>query len=288
MRLSKAELNVLKETINGNREVKNIALALRKSDVQIYRIGQQLIEKGFVERSDGRYALVRNTITNVLAQLLEDSPAIIEPLSGSGIKLLLFLLEPKTLNEIKKEALINRTQIFKKLKQARAISLVKKVEGKYVLNEKLWAKTIDFLKEIKKWEELTDARIPASATIYYKTEKEIVFSSKEIIDAPLTAFSVYGQYGIKIFTLKNYYYLPKKKLSKREIFLHSLYIAEKEQEPKDILFIALFYAKYKKELRKIKHSILDNLNNIFEGKHISGYPAIDEIKDRAEIYDIKI
>lgn len=183
---------------------------------------------------------------------------------------------------------VKRSQVFKKIKQGRSISLVRKADDKYSLNEKLWTKAIDFLKEVKKYQEIVDTRVPGNSTIYYKNEKEILFSTKERDDATVTAFSVYDQYGIKIRPLKIYYYLPKKKLTKRDVFMHSLYITEKEHEIRYIIFIALFYIKYKKELQRIKHNILNNLNNIFEGKHIFGYPSLEEIKERAEMYDIKI
>lgn len=288
MMLSKGELELLKGVANGNKDVKNVALALQKSNAQMYRTGHKLIKKRLIELCDRRYVLVKSTIASLLAQLLVDFPSLIEPFSDSGIELLIILLEPKTIERIIREAQMSRTQVFKKIKQARSISLVKKVKGNYILNEKLWAKAIDFLKEVERYETLNDARIPAGSMIYYKNEKEIVFSTKDTVNAILTAFSAYEEYGIKILTLKNYYYLPKKRLSKREIFMHSLYVTEKEDEPKYIMFIALFYCKHKKEMRKIKHSILDNLKSVFDGKHIPGYPTITEIQERADMYDIKV
>ncbi len=288
MRLSKGELEILREIADGNRDIKNIALALKKSKVQIYRSGQNLIERGLIERSDGTYIILKSTVGSLLVQLLGDFPSLVDPFSDSGIELLISLLEPKNISELIKTSGIKRAQIFKKIKQGRAMSLIRKIDNKYGLNEKLWAKAIDFLKELKKDQEITDDRVPGNSTIYYKNEREILFSNKERVEATITAFSVYGLYGIKILPLKEYYYLPKKKLTKKQIFMHSLYIAEKEQEIRYIIFIALFYIKYKKELQGIKHIILDNIKNIFEGKRLSGYPRLEEIKEKAELYDIKI
>lgn len=288
MRLSKGELRLLKEIANGNRDIKNIASALKKSKAQTYRTGQHLVEQGFIQRSDGSYILVRSTVGNLLVQLLGDFPSLINPLSDSGAELLILLLEPKTVSEIIEASGMKKAQVFKKIKQARAISLARKVGDRYSLNEKLWAKAIDFLKELKKYQESTDNRVPGNSTIYYKNEKEIVFSNKEKIDATSTAFSAYEQYGIKILALKEYYYLPKKKLTKRQVFMHSLYIAEKEHEIRYLIFITLFYIKHKKELQAIKHPILDNLKNILEGNYLPSYPKLEEIQERAEMYDIKI
>ncbi|MEK6903826.1 MAG: hypothetical protein AABW64_04230, partial [Nanoarchaeota archaeon] len=82
--------------------------------------------------------------------------------------------------------------------------------------------------------------------------------------------------------------LPKKKLTKQEVFLHSLYRVEKEGDARDIILIALFYLKHKKELAKIKHDIINNIKNVLNGERINYYPRLAEIKDRADVYDIKI
>ena len=82
--------------------------------------------------------------------------------------------------------------------------------------------------------------------------------------------------------------INKKKLTKRDVFRHSLYITEKYLEFKQIIMLALFYAKYKKYLSGIKHKIIENINKILKGQHISGYPTLEEIKDRADVYDIRL
>ncbi|PIU30062.1 hypothetical protein COT07_02680 [Candidatus Woesearchaeota archaeon CG07_land_8_20_14_0_80_44_23] len=288
MRFSKTELGILKQVAEGNRRVKEIAKVLNKSKFQIYRSGQKLIEKGFVDLSDGFYEPIKSTPSTLLVQLLGEFPSAIEPLSDSGINILKCLFDAKTIKEIMQESGIKRTQVFKKIKQARGISLVRKIDEHYKLNEKIWSKAIEFLKELKKYEETNDQRVPGNSTIYFKNDDEIVFSNKETINATLTAFSAYKDYGIKLLLLKNYYYLPKKKLSMKEIFMHSLYAAKKEMAFQNLVFVALFYAKYKNELSGIKHVILENIDRSFEGKHIPGYPTLQEIKDRAEVYDIKI
>ena len=143
------------------------------------------------------------------------------------------------------------------------------------------------MEEIKRSESKTDPRIPASAIIYYKKKDHIVFSSKEELDAVKTAFSAYKDYGINLLNITNFYYLPKQALSKEDILRHSLCIAEKDMDIRYLIFIALFYAKYRKEL-KIKHQILININLVLSGKEVKGYPKYPEIKDRAEVYKIEV
>jgi len=66
-----------------------------------------------------------------------------------------------------------------------------------------------------------------------------------------------------------------------------LYVIEKDKDIRNLIFIALFYAKYKKEF-KIKHEILTNLTEVLAGRKINGYPTYKELKDRAEVYGIKV
>ena len=65
-------------------------------------------------------------------------------------------------------------------------------------------------------------------------------------------------------------------------------IVEKTKEFRDRLYLALFYYKYKDELKDINHPILDDLNKIFSGEKIDRYPPLKEIKEKARMYGIKM
>jgi predicted transcriptional regulator len=288
MKLSRTELLIFSQIAHGNKDIPEIARALKKSRAQIYKSGQKLIAKGIILRVDGSYEPVRETHINLLAQIMTRFSAAIEPFSGSGFPVLTALLQPRTITELVQETGLKRTQTFKLLKIAYERSIVKKEKDTYYLNQKLYAEVIEFLQALQKYEELLDKRVPADAMIYFKNQKEIVFSSGEELEATLTAFSAYERYGIKLLMITNYYYLPKKTLGKEEVFKHSLLITEKDMNIHHIIYVALFYAKYKKQISAIRHKILENLDKIFEGERISGYPTLQEIKDRADVYDIRL
>ncbi len=287
MQLSKTEILMLEQVAKGNKLIKTLALALNIKERRIYTISKNLAKKGLIERIKGAIKPKEALHINLFLQLLADFPNLAPVLSDSGIPIFTALLNPLTIEEISKETGFKKTIIYNKIQEANKRSIIKKIKSAFKLNKKIWAKLIDLLIELKKYELLTDERIPASSTIYYKKDKEIVFSSKEETDAVKTAFSAYEKYGIKILTVKNYYYLPKKELTKKDILKHSLYIIEKEKGIRNIIFVALFYAKYKKEL-KIKHKILKNIDTILAKGKIKGYPSYQEIKDRSEVYKIKV
>lgn len=288
MLLSKTELEILRQISLGSRNLKEIAAALKKSKSQIYRDGKKLVLKDLVEFSDGNFKSTKNTPSALLMQLLADFSSLIIPLSDSGLDVLVCLLEPHTVEKIMIFTGLGRTQVSKKIKQARAISLVKKIDNKYVLNKDTWPLAAKFFAELKTYDLLIDSRIPENSKIYFKNKSELLFSNSEKIDATLTAFSVYEKYGIKILLQRNYYCLPKRNLTIETVFVHSLKIVEFEKSIQHIIVIALFYAKYREKLQDIDNEIRKNIDKIFEGEQISGYPGLGEIQERADVYDIKI
>ncbi|MBD3204200.1 hypothetical protein GF327_07940 [Candidatus Woesearchaeota archaeon] len=288
MKLSKTEIITISELGKGNNSVPELANALKKSISQVYRIAKKLEKKEIAKLSDNSIKPESKTHVTMMLNLLAKAPNLSNPFSGTGIEIYKTIINPKTGSEIIKKTGLHKTTIFKKIRQGKKMSLILKKNKKYRINEKIWQDAKEFLIELKKYEESLDQRVPVNSTIYHKNEKEIVFSNKNDIDAQKTAFSAYEKYSIKLLLVTNYYYLPKKQLTKKEIFMHSLYIVEKDFSIKNIIFIALFYAKYKKEFSKIKHEIMDKLNKVFSGKEIKNYPTLEEIKDRAKVYDIKI
>lgn len=288
MQLSQIELKTLEQIAQGTNDIKKIAENLNRDKSRIYRTKQELIKKDIVHFSNGKLEPKRTPYIIVLLQLLPKYPNLISLLSGSGIPILTALLEFDTIKEIEENTDFEKSIIYRKIKQAVLLSVIIQTQKKkYVLNKKIWNDLIKFLEEFKKYEETTDIRIPVNSIIYYKSNEEIIFSNKEELDAELTGFSVYNRFGIKLLLPTNYYYLPKKSLSIKEIFIHSLYITQKEKNIRNLTYIGLFYVKYKNELKEIKHPILNKIKLIFKGKNIEGYPTLKEIKEKAEVYDIR-
>jgi hypothetical protein len=287
MELLKTEILLLEQVAKGNKSIKSLALALNLKERRIYVIIKNLTEKGLINRINGNIEIKEALHIRLLLQILVDFPNLAPAISDSGLSILISLLDTSTINEISIKTGYKKTIIYTKLREGRKRSIVKKINSTYILNEKIWGKLIDFLKELKKYEFITDTRIPASAIIYYKNKSEILFASKEETEGEKTAFSAYEKYGIKIFTIKNYYYLPKKSLTKTEILKHSLYIVEKDNDLKNLIFLSLFYAKFKSEF-KIKHDILMKIDVVLAKGVVNNYPSYQEIKDRAKIYGIKV
>jgi len=287
MELTTAELSLLQQIAIGIKTVSSLAPALSKDKAQIYRTVASLVKKGFFDGiQEGTIHIASKVHVSLLLQLLAQHPAILTPLSGSGISILTAVIEPHTISEINTLTNLKSSIIYRKLTQGRYIQLVHKKEHAYIINEKIWPLAKQFLQELDLYNSSLDPRVPANAVIYHKTNSEIIFSLAEKFDAVPTAFSAYSDYGIKLLMHTNCYYLPKKNLSEKEIFIHSLYVAEKEKSIRDYIYVALFYLKYRKKLSSVKHPLINSLLQILKGKIIPGYPGLEEIKEKAEIYNI--
>jgi len=289
MQLSQTELRVLEQVSYGNNKIENIAQNIHRSNSQIYRAKQNLLENGFLHLNRGRLEPEKSINSALILNLMSRYPSLIELFSDSGLSILISILKPKSINEIMQETNLKKSTIYKKIKIGRNISAIEKNKNhKYTINEKIWPNLKNYLEENKKFEEAIDNRIPVNSIIYHKNEDEILFSNNFELKATSTAFSVYEKYGIKIFLPTNFYYLPNKKLSKEEILLHSIYIINKEKDYRYLTYVALFYIKFRCEFTKIKNPMLKNFDNILKGNKIERYPTLDEIKEKAELYDIKI
>lgn len=287
MKLSKTELHLLRELTLNKKTIPKIATALRKDKSQIYKIVNSLEDKGLIHYKKKEIQPAQKTHVHLLLTQLANQPSFIDCFTGQSIHLYTKILKPQTITQIIKKTKVKRSTVFYLLKKAKNISLVIKEANKYQLNDHIWPNITRFIKELKVYEKISDNRVPPGSTIYFKNNQEILFSTKANHNAKLTAFSAYKEYGIKLLTNTNYYYLPNKKLTKKDILKHSLYIAKKEKSIRLLMYLSLFYAKFRKTC-KINDEILMNINKVLYKQKVKGYPSYEEIKDRAEVYGIKM
>jgi predicted transcriptional regulator len=288
MQLSQTELKVLEQVAYGNNSIEDIAQNLHRSSSQIYRAQQSLSEYGFLHLNNGNLEPEKSIYSSLILNLFSRYPNLIELFSDSGLKILMAILKPKSINEIMRETNLKRSTIYKKIRVGQNISAITRDNNhKFTINEKIWPNLKEYLEENRKREEKIDSRIPVNSVIYHKNENEILFSNKSELKATLTAFSKYEQYGIKLLLPTYFYYLPDRELSKEEILLHSLYIVNKEKDYRYLTYTALFYIKFKNEFSKIKHPLLKKIDSIQKGKKIEGYPTVEEIREKGILYDIR-
>lgn len=286
--LTKTQLLIFYEICNGNDRLNKIEKVLKKNNTHLSKIIGILIREKLIIKNKQTLSVSEQLHALKLKELLLKNKQLIDVLHDSGLLILITLLEKKTLKEITEKTQLKEITIRKFIRVANTMSLLLKENKYYIVNYKIWKDLIVFLEEYKKFQENYDSRIPLESKIYFKTKKEIVFSTTQELDATFTSFSAFRDYNLLIYTFENFYYLPNKKLTKKDILLHTLAIVDKTKEFRQRIYLALFYYKYKKEFKDIKHEILDNLNKIFLGEKVETYPPLKEIKDKAKMYNIKM
>jgi len=289
MRFSQTDLRILEQLAQGTTDIKTIATRLQKSEKQIYASSQKLKAKNILDLFNGNLEPKKIPHFTLLLRLLKNHPNLTTIISGSGLAILGHLITPKKVTDIVQGTGISKSVVYDTIQQCLSISIIKrKADNTYMINPDIWPDLQEFLHALIIYDETTDPRVPANSTIYHKNNKEILFSNNSSLDATRTGFSAYEQYGFKLLLPAIYYYLPKKNLSKKDVFVHSLYITEKEQDIRHLTYISLFYVKYKNELTDVKHPFLDNIKQLLQGKHIEGYPSLEEIREKADVYDIRL
>ena len=241
MKFTVTQLNILYQKGKGKNTIKEIALALKKSKSQIYRALNDLSKMRIVKLNRGDFELNLNTHINLLVNNLLNYPNLINILSDSSIQILQECLYPVTISEISNKTKLYNATIYNWMKKYQKASIIRKINNKYLFNTKLWNDLKEFLIEFKKFTDSIDFRVNSSAKIYYKDKNLIVFSTKTLEDASPTAFSTYKRFGIDVLTTRKYYSLPIKKNNVVDVFRHSLYVVEKENDFRNLLFVILFY-----------------------------------------------
>ena len=286
MNFSKTELFVFREIALGCNSIVLLSQKINLTKSQLYKIIANLRKKEILSQKN--IVLKKKTHVQLLARILIEHEQLISFLSNSGLSLLLCILSEKKLNEILERVSIQRSTFFEKYSEAKKFNLIDKNSKGYVFHKILWVDLHTCLEEISLYENTIDSRVPSGSQILYKTKDEILFISPVTCDAQLSSFSAFVQYGIPIRTIQKVYYLPFKKLSKKEILTHALIQTEKQFSIQNIIFVALFYSQFKSEFPKDFHKIIINIHKVLENARILGYPTRQEIVERAKVYDIDI
>jgi len=153
----------------------------------------------------------------------------------------------------------------------------------FSFNYIVWPELKDFVTSLQEYQILR--LVPREALLIKSYGISVLFKSLRPQDATFTSFSAYEDYGIELGLRDYYYTLPKRELSIQEVFIHSLDSAGELQQK---LFCVLFYLKNRDKLEAIDHPMMKDLKAVLQGERIKGYPTMEDIEDRTDLYDIKL
>ncbi|MDH7597086.1 MAG: ArsR family transcriptional regulator [Methanothrix sp.] len=294
MRLKRSEICALIYVLNsgGVTHPRDIARKFGLRPETVSRMLSHLEDAGLVKRKrDGRrIALPKSEPAESFKRLYYTHRAspLTDILRGRRIALIHSLdRDPKGVSELSGETGIPAKTLYFHLKDLIRLGIARKIKNKgmkgflYSFNYTLWADLKSFVTALLEHE--ARQLLPEDAVLIKIYSNSILFRSQMQLDATPTSFSVYEQHGIDL-GVRDYYTLPKRELSIRDVFIHSLDSAESISHR---LYCILFYLKYRDDLSDIRHPAMRRIRAALRGVHVRGYPSLDEVKTRAVMYEIE-
>ncbi|AIZ56896.1 sugar-specific transcriptional regulator TrmB [Candidatus Methanoplasma termitum] len=286
--LSKNELLALRGINSGSNDVKTLSAFLDISKPQTYKIVRSLFDKEFIFLRLGTLLIEKKAHIAILLDILNDSPDSYIVLSDSGTEIIRTLVEPCTVSEISSKTGLHQTTITRKIDLMRRMGMVKKDDIVYSINEEMWPKLAEFAHSYDEYTKHVDPRVPFGSEIYYSSKELVVFSNKKELKKKRTAFSRYADFGMNIYPGTNYYCCIDRELDIRDIFLHSLYVVEKDNNWRSKMLALIFYAMHKDELIDIKHPIVDDMHMVLNGVSVEKWGTLGEMNERAKMYGVDL
>ncbi|MCL2031835.1 MAG: helix-turn-helix domain-containing protein [Methanomassiliicoccaceae archaeon] len=282
--LSKGELRALSEIGNGAVDVPTLSRVLDLSLSQTYKVVGTLFEKEIAFLEQGTLFIERKTHVAILIDILNDSPDSYIALSDSGMEIIRTLIEPRTVSEISIMTGLHQTTITRKIGLMRRMGMVRKEGSTYSVNEELWPKIMEFARSYGAYARLTDPRMPLGSEVYHSSGGLLVFSNDRVLNNTRTAFSKYGDFGMNIHPGTNYYCSSDTEPDIRNVFLHSLYVVEKDKNWRSKMLALIFYVMHKHELKDVPHPIVDDMRTVLSGGGVEGWAPLEEMNERAKMY----
>ena len=291
MRFSESEVQTLTLIAGSEKALhsRDLSRTLNLRPETISRVTTALVNKGLLEREGKEIALARNPAAESFKRLYFGHRASPFPILFVDKRVdLLSKIEnkQKSAEDLEEETTIPRKTIYRYLKGFLHLGVVKRSKkGRAFLfsfNYIIWKDLKDFVTILIEYQALS--LIPREGLLIKSYDNNVLFKSLRLQDATPTSFSAYEDYGIELVLRDNYYTLPKRELSIQEIFIHSL---DSAQDLSQKLFCILFYLKNKNKLESVEHTMMKSILTVLGGEQIKGYPTLEDVLDRTELYDIE-
>ena len=199
-------------------------------------------------------------------------------------------MDTKTATKLSK---ISKYIINKNRPMLKNRGLIVKKNGLYKINEKAWPLLKEFLIAYKNYSTI-------QGYVKWKFNDEVIFEvdSEKLVQGSITGFAKYREHGVKINTINILCRIPESKLSKEEIFVHSLF---EINDPRTLYLAATFYLKNKLDKNKTnliamkysKYTMFNKFLKILKSDknvEIEGLPKFErkDFKRVASLYGVKI
>ncbi len=304
MHLTKSMLTAYQEIIHGANTIDKLALKLHKSTNRVSEIISELVKNGFIIRKQ-EYHLQKSRLvieisgTNYSLRLRElmieyQSIKFENVLAESKLLFLAAISEDWiSMSEALKLCQISQHTVNRYIRSFLNRGIVLKQYGLYTINAKMWPLLRQFILEYKNYG-LVEGHIK------WRFQEEMLFEvdREDNVHGETSGLIRYGDYGVFVGVISALCYIPKKKLRKEEIFIHSLFEVD---DPRTLHLAATFYIKNKLKYHKVlpvamkygKYTLFQSFMKIFESEQdflkLELLPPFDrkDFRRIAQMYGVK-
>ncbi len=268
MILNKSDIKALVCIFNGASDRQQIANKLKVTINRLTPLLKNLESLDFIaiERKN-RKLIIRPSKTqhahafkNML--ILEPGMKYEEFLYGLNFRMLSYCLySEKPISSIAEELHISTKTVLNRSMYLRRRALLTKKKQTLRFNKRNWPYLYNFLSTSRNYMRELD-------NVVWKFENDVVFETeKKDMEAEVTGFSRYHSFKIPLYVIKIAYYLPQRRLSKEEVFMHSLLEIREETRLLDAA-VAFFYKNKPKKYTLVKlaykYDCIHLLNDFFK------------------------
>lgn len=295
--ITRGMIRVLTLVCKGSSTIKDLSRELNLSSTRIYDVIADLEKLNFVVKErKGMTINIKLAETDYAQEFkrminVKNYVKFEEFLYGLNFRILSYCIAGwKAVKSIAEQLKLSEKTIRNRLPVLMNRGLFSKQEiGLYRVSEKAWPELYSFLEKFRMFSLI-------KGNVLWKFENEILFQvlkEGDIKGVP-TGFSLYPKLRVEMTGIKICCYLPEKKLSEEEIFIHSIL---ETQDAREIMLALVFYLKHRLNKNKLyqlamkydcieKLKDLDRLLNQEETKVLS-FIKEKELNEFFEVYDIK-
>jgi hypothetical protein len=302
MDLTKPMIQAFKQIIHGVNTIEPLSFALNKSISWTSQVVSKLEDEEFIVKKKGsgksRIALELAGTEHALKLrdvMFEQKTINFEEIISDSKLLFLAALSEDwiSVKEAAKLSGISIDMIRKYKYKLQNRGVFAKEKTLYTMDNKMWPLLRQFILAYKNYSTM-------NGFVKWRFQDEVLFKidDEKLEQGEFTGFYAYENFGVKMWVVSALCYLPKKKLSKEEIFIHSLFQVE---DPRTLNLALTFYLKNKLKYKKIlplamkygKYSIFTEMVKLLNTQEkvveVEGLPAFDRIDffRIATMYNVK-
>lgn len=249
--MNKSEFRVFLAVIKGSNSLASISKDTKISISRVSQIISNLVKSGFCKKEiKGRfvYCLISDTgFVQEIIKFINETPLFKskEFLTGLNLRILsLCVFSPKSSEVLAKILKTSQKAVRNRLYVLKNVTALTSKKGFYIIDRKNHPHLAKFLEQYRLF-------YPYPVNILWKFENEVIYETEneKEIKGVLTGLSKYEELKVPLYFTQFCCYVPKKKLSKEEIFVHSIL------EMGDIRTIELgliFSLKHKMSMKRLK------------------------------------